>query len=211
MPDILSPLSALSSPAAGSALSAYVLVPAAIFLARTLDMGLSTLRFVFISQGRRGMATAAGFFESLIWLLVVAQALQHVGNPVAVVGYAGGYAFGTWSGLWLEGKMAMGHRLLRVILPADDPGTVVDLMREEGQGVTVVEGEGMKGPVSILFTVARRRQIEKLISLIREHDPAAFFAVEDVRQANEGAFPLARQRTRRRSFLRRAARETEET
>lgn len=169
-------------------LFAWVVLPLLIFCARTVDVSLATLRIVAVAQGRTGMAAGLGFFESLLWLIIVAQALQHLDNPLCVIGYAGGYAFGNVVGLALERRLALGHRLVRVIVPGDDPGHVIDDLRQQGHAVTVVTGEGLKGSVQILFTIAKRKDVEQMIALIRERYPNAFFAVEDVRQAYEGYF-----------------------
>lgn len=169
---------------------AWVILPLLIFLARTIDVSLATLRIVAIAQGRVGMAAVGGFFESLLWLIIVSQALQHLDNPLCVIGYAAGYSFGNVVGLALERRLAMGHRLVRVIIPGDDPGHVIGDLRGLGHGVTVITGEGLRGPVQILFTVAKRKEVQSMIELFRDRYPKAFFAIEDVRQAHEGYFAV---------------------
>jgi hypothetical protein len=85
--------------------------------------------------------------------------LRHVSNPLCAVAYAGGFATGNAMGLKLEEKLAMGRRLLRVILPNGyEPGEesgpdLVAELRAAGFGVTVVHGEGLKGPVKVLLTL----------------------------------------------------------
>jgi len=170
-----------------SPLVLYFLLPLAIFLARTVDMSLSTLRIVFIAQGRRGLAPLIGFFESLIWLVVVGQAIQHLDNPVCLFGYAGGFAFGSLMGLILEEKLAMGNRLVRIILPGIAQG-LVDTLRSTGQGVTVLDGQGVGGPVQLLFTIVRRRDIEKVLAAVNRVAPNAFVSIEDIRQAHQGSY-----------------------
>lgn len=185
---------------ADSPLFAWVILPAVIFLARTIDMSLSTLRIVFISQGRRWLAPAVGFFEALVWLFVVGQALSHLHNPLCVVAYAGGFAAGNLLGLYLEERLAIGLRILRIIVPYDPEmgaAQLVTELREIGLGVTVVEGEGMKGPVKILFTLIWRRDLAKALAIVRRDNPKAFFSIEDVRQATQGLMPPLSSRRRR--------------
>lgn len=169
-------------------LFAWVVLPILIFLARSGDVTLSTLRIVSIAQGRRVLAPVIGFCESLIWLLVISQVLQHLENPLCVVAYAGGFAAGNSMGLHLEQRLAFGMRLLRVIV-REEAGELIEALRQAGFGVTVVAGEGISGPVSILFTLVRRRDLERATELVRTLNPRAFFTVEDVRQAAEGVFP----------------------
>ena len=166
----------------------WLVLPLAIFSARTVDMALGTLRIVFISQGRRVLAPLFGFLEALIWLVVVSQALRHLANPLCIAAYAGGFAAGNLVGLQVEQRLALGMRILRIIL-RDDAEPLVEALRAADLGVTVVVGEGLHGPVKILFGLVRRRDLPKAIEIVRAHRPTAFFTVEDVRQAAQGYFP----------------------
>lgn len=173
--------------AADSPLVVYLILPLAIFVARTIDMSLSTLRIVFIAQGRRGLAPLVGFFESLLWLLVVGQAIKHLDNPLCLFGYAGGFAFGNFVGLIIEGRLAMGNRLVRIIQPGEAP-ELVDALRAEGQGVTVLDGHGVTGKVQLLFAIVRRRDVDKVMATVDRVAPSAFVSIEDIRQAHQGTY-----------------------
>lgn len=176
-----------------SPLFQWVILPLLIFLARALDMTLSTLRIVFIAQGRRRLAPLIGFFESLVWLMVIGQVLQHLSNPVCFIAYAAGFSMGNLVGLRLEERLAIGVRILRIIMNDDfdeSAERLVARLREIGLGVTVVDGQGMKGPVKILFTLVHRRDLGRALDLVRGDHPDVFFSVEDVRQAKQGLLPL---------------------
>ncbi|HEX9730681.1 MAG TPA: DUF2179 domain-containing protein [Thermoanaerobaculia bacterium] len=179
---------ALSDP---QGIYASLVLPLLIFAARAFDMTLSTLRILFISQGRTKLAPLIGFFEALIWLLVMSQVLRHIANPMNAVAYAAGFAMGNLVGLRLEERLAMGMRILRIILPPDADQLVADL-REQGFGVTEVDGEGWKGPVKILFTLVRRKDVPRALAIVRRHHAGAFFSVEDVRQAAQVYYPRIR-------------------
>ena len=60
----------------------WVLLPILIFIARTFDVTLGTLRNVFISKGMRHVVPIVGFFEVLIWLVSIRQIMQHLDNPM---------------------------------------------------------------------------------------------------------------------------------
>ncbi len=185
-----------------------VVLPLSIFLARTLDMSLSTLRITFVAQGRSLLAPIFGFFESLIWLMIIGQVLQHIDNPLCTIAYAGGFAAGNSLGLFIERRMAVGHRILR-IFTTERSEELARLLRRAGVGVTVVDGQGAQGPVQILFSLVRRRDLERMLTLVQRHDPAAVYSVEDVRQAAERVYPALRLGSRRRSrILRRSQRKS---
>jgi len=166
----------------------WVVLPALIFIARTFDMSLGTLRVVFIAQGRGKWAALTGFFEATVWLLIVSQALQHISNPLCVVAYAAGYAAGNVVGLRIEERLALGMRLVRVIVPPETEG-LAQTLRDEGFGVTTVDGQGREGTVKILFTLVRRRNTAKVLEIVSSAHPEAFVTIEEVRQAAQGFLP----------------------
>jgi len=172
-----------------SAFFAWVILPLVIFAARSVELAIGTLRIVFIAQGRTALASMSGFVEVLIWILVVSQALQNLANPLCVVAYAGGFASGHVVGIRIEERLAMGLRLVRIIL-RDQAEELVAELRSRDFGVTVASAEGSQGPVKVLFTVVRRRHLARVLQAVRRHNPQAFFTIEDVRQAEAGVYPL---------------------
>ena len=54
-----------------------------------------------------------GFLTVLIWINVAAQVIQNVGrNWNLTIVYAAGYAAGQATGMWVEGRIALGHQLV---------------------------------------------------------------------------------------------------
>ncbi|HVS02292.1 MAG TPA: DUF5698 domain-containing protein [Thermoanaerobaculia bacterium] len=181
---------ALPHPFFASPWFVWVVLPLFIFVARTTDIGLSTLRIVAISQGRSLQASLIGFFESLLWLAVISQVLPNLRNPLCVVAYAGGFAAGNGFGLFLERRLAMGMQVVRVITQREADELVGNLAAA-GFGVTSLDAEGVKGRVKLIFTVVRRRDVPRVLELVERHNPRSFLSVEDVRRASEGFFPPA--------------------
>lgn len=163
----------------------WVLLPLFILVARAVDVGLSTIRIVFIAQGRRLQAAMIGFFEALIWLAVIGQILHNLRNPLCVLAYAAGFAIGNLLGLSIEQRLAMGMQVVRVITPPP-AAPLVEALGRRGFGATIVEARGARGPVEILFTVVRRSDVPLVLGLARRHDPDGFVSVEDVRSAALG-------------------------
>jgi uncharacterized protein YebE (UPF0316 family) len=188
----------MTSSTATDPLFTWVVVPLLIFLARTMDMTLSTLRVSFIAQGRTRLAPIFGFFESLIWLLIIREVLQRLDNPLCFIAYAGGFAIGSLVGLRVESWMAVGTRIVRIIALERADELARDL-REAGVGVTVVDGHGAQGPVKILFSLVRRRDLERILHLVRDDYPSAFYSIEDVRQASDSIYPVLHSRPRTRN------------
>lgn len=166
----------------------WVLMPMLIFIARTLDVSLGTLRNVFISKGFRSIVPFIGFCEVLIWLISIRQVMQHLDNPVCYIGFAGGFAMGTYVGMRIEARLALGTQVLRIITPTDwQP--LVDALQKANLGITMIDGYGAKGPVKIIFTIVKRKDTDMVRQLIHVVNPMAFYSIEDIRIANQGVFP----------------------
>ena len=171
-----------------SAVFNWVILPILIFLARITDVTLGTMRIISLSRGLRRVAPILGFFEMLIWLLAIRQLFNHLNNPVCYLAFAGGFSTGVYTGMYIEHKMAMGLRLLRIITRYDS-SNLIRILREEGYGLTTIDAEGNQGQVKILFTLVKRRDLSNVLNYVRENNPNAFYTVEDVRSAGQGIFP----------------------
>lgn len=162
-----------------------IALPLLIFFARIADVSIGTIRIIFVSKGQKFLAPLLGFFEVLIWIIVMAKIMQHLDRWYYYIFYAAGFATGNWVGILLEEKLAVGHAALRVITrkPAFE---LIAALRERGYGTTVVDAEGSTGQVNIIYTILKRKELPALIELINEYNPKAFYTVEDIKVVNEG-------------------------
>lgn len=161
------------------------LVPIFIFFARLCDVTFATVRIIFINRGLRSVAPVIGFFEILIWLVALSQVMQHLDRPFNLIAYAAGFAAGTYVGIFVEGKLAVGLVSLRVITQ-DDATALIERLADERFGVTSVGARGLTGRVRLIFSVVRRRDLGRALELVRQAHPRAFVSVSDVRAASEG-------------------------
>lgn len=168
--------------------TAWVVTPLIIFVARIFDVSISTVRIIMLSRGNRRAAPILGFFEVIIWLVAIRQIFQHLDNVMAFVGYGAGFAAGTWIGMMIEEKLALGYLAVRAIVLSDDI-RLPKALTDANFGVTTFVGEGRDGHVRLVFTIIRRRQLQQVMSVIRDVNPNAFVSVTDVRSANEGVIP----------------------
>jgi uncharacterized protein YebE (UPF0316 family) len=150
-----------------------------VFAMRVTDVSLGTIRIVMLVRGRKWIAGALGFFESLVWVLAAGLVLTNMDSPLRIVAFAAGFATGTVLGGTVEGWIAMGQSVLRVITPFDTP-EVAPTLRQAGFGVTVVNAEGKNGEVRLAFTVVPRRRGAEILSIVHTVNPDAFVTLEDV-------------------------------
>jgi uncharacterized protein YebE (UPF0316 family) len=166
----------------------WVLLPLMIFIARIMDVSIQTIRIVFVSRGHKAVASVLGFFEVLIWLLAMGQIIRNLSNPFCYIAYGGGFAAGTYIGLVIEEKLAIGAYLVRIIT-RKDASELVAALRVAGFGVTNVPAEGSTGRVCIVYTVVRRASMPEVMAILEENNPGAFFTIENVRAVREGGLP----------------------
>ncbi|HET6244352.1 MAG: DUF2179 domain-containing protein [Bacteroidetes bacterium] len=178
----------------------WILFPLLIFFARVCDVSLGTLRSVLAAKGHKKIVPFIGFFEVLIWLAAISQIFQNLNNNwLFYFAWAGGYATGSYIGLVLEEKIALGVQVVRIITNQSCEKLISALDREK-YGLTIVDAQGARGPVKILFTTVKRINVGKVIDLINEYNPNAFFSVEDVKSASQIYIPALDKKV---SFFRR--------
>lgn len=171
-------------------MSSLVLLPLLICFSRIIDVSLGTLRIIFVSKGFRVLAPVMGFFEVLIWIIVISQVMQNLTNVVNYVAYAFGFAVGSFVGMSIERRLSLGMVVVRVIT-AKDAGDLITFMRKEGYGVTVLNAEGSSGRVNVVFTVIKRTDVGDVVAHIKQFNPRAFYTVEDIQSVTEGVFPVS--------------------
>jgi uncharacterized protein YebE (UPF0316 family) len=165
----------------------WVVLPLLIFIARTCDVTLATLRNIFIARNIKKIVPLLGFFEVLIWLVAVSQTINNLHNIACYIGFAGGYSMGIFVGITIEGKLALGKQVVRIITNQDTT-SLIAAMSEANMGVTILDGNGAKGPVKVIFTTLKRRDVQLADQLINKHTPNAFYTIEDIRNSNQGVF-----------------------
>src|SRR5690625_1107871 len=145
----------------------WLLLPLLIMSARASDQAIGTLRVVFISKGMKLLAPAVGFVESIIWLLAVSQILKHVDNVFYFIAYGLGFALGNFIGITIEEKLSLGRVIVRIV-STKNTEELIDDMRENNFGLTVVEGHGSTTQIKLIFSVIARKHIKDLIELRSE-------------------------------------------
>ncbi len=172
---------------ANSDLFDLVVLPLAIFLARIADVSLGTLRIIFVSKGMKRIAPLIGFIEVFIWIVAISRIMQNLDNWLCYVAYAGGFATGTYIGLIIEEKLAIGHEMVRVITKRDH-NELVTKLKEEGYGVTAVDAKGVDGDVGVVYIIVKRSMMQEVLGYINKYNPRALFTIESIKFVNKEIF-----------------------
>lgn len=83
-------------------------VPGLIFLGGMTYIAIDTVRIILMNRGFREVAPLLGFVEVVIFLLAVGKVLSGPLSLLNVFAYAAGWAVGTFIGMWMEGRLALG-------------------------------------------------------------------------------------------------------
>jgi uncharacterized protein YebE (UPF0316 family) len=169
----------------------WVGLPLLIFLARVFDVTLGTMRIIFTSRGLRNLAPVLGFVETFVWIIAVSSLVKHAQNVAAYVGYAGGFATGTFVGMMIENKLAVGTITIRAIIRRN-PKELIATLHDAGFGVTAVDGHGSTGDVKIIYSTVKRADLPAIVDIFHRTLPGAFLSVEEVRSTEQGVFPVGK-------------------
>jgi len=162
-----------------------------IFAARVFDVSVGTLRVSSIVQGRTKAAFVLAFLETGMWVFIIASVLDRITlRPVVGVFYALGFATGNVVGIMLERRMAYGNMVVRAFVPSDGE-RIAEAIYEQGFGVTLFPGKGMKGPVTEVCVVCRRGEVRRITRIVEEMWPGAFYVTEVAGSVQGIARPIA--------------------
>jgi uncharacterized protein YebE (UPF0316 family) len=155
-----------------------------IFALRVCDVTLGTIRTVAIVKGFVSTAVILGFFELLVWVLAISQVISRLDESwFLAISYAGGFATGNAVGIMVERKLAMGTSVVR-FMTANHGEAVANALRSDGHEVTTFHGEGSRGPVTLVYAVAPRKQLRSMIRTAQRHDPDIFWISEPAHESS---------------------------
>lgn len=170
-----------------STLFVYLVLPLLIFFSRIMDVTVGTIRIVMVSKGQKKMAPILGFFEILIWLIAISKIFENLNNWTCYFAYAGGFATGNYIGLIIEEKLAVGIVKIQIIT-RKKAVKLIDNMKQAGYGVTYHEAQGSNESVSIIYSIIKRTEIQKVENIVKSTNPRAFYSIEDVKSVSHGVF-----------------------
>ena len=148
-----------------------------IFSLRLADQSLGTMRALLVSKNKPIYAALIGLVESAIWIVAISQVIKDIDDPVLIGAYAAGFAAGTILGSYIERIVGVGNIIVRVFCPANSP-SVAETLRENGHGVTVIDGQGKDGPVKIYLCVIPRRKLKSVLNMIEDINPNAYITTD---------------------------------
>jgi uncharacterized protein YebE (UPF0316 family) len=166
-------------------------LPLYIFAAEMCVVTLSTMRTIFVARGMKFWAPLLGLFEVSIWLFAIGEVMKNLGDWRCSAAFAGGFMLGNFLGILLEEKLAMGSVGVRMITHRDAVN-LIDALRAADYGVTAIDAQGATGPVHVIYTVIKRRNLDRVLTIARRYHPNVFYSVDELHSAALGAATFPR-------------------
>ncbi len=159
-----------------------------IIFVRIIDVSLGTIRTVLIIREKKSIGALIGFVEVLVWFLIVRRALTtDEGSFWIAMAYAGGFAIGTYTGAWLEEKMAIGNASIQIITKGERYD-LVKTLRDNGFAVSTIVVQGKDKDNLMLIIEVNRKKIAIAKKVIKDTAPDSFVIISDIKQTLGGYF-----------------------
>ena len=161
-----------------------------IFFIRIIDVSLGTFRTMATVKGKSVTAALIGFFEVLVWFLIVKEALNTTNNSIFIaISYSLGFATGTYIGSVLSNKYIKGNLSVQIITKKAYPN-MVDGLRNKGFAVSLFEviGKNKDENKYMLFIEISNSDYFKLQKLVKKYDESAFIVANESKYVQNGYF-----------------------
>jgi uncharacterized protein YebE (UPF0316 family) len=158
-----------------------------IFFAKIVEVSIGTMRIILISKGYRKLGTTLALVEIILWVFIASGVINGITeSPMKGIVYSFGFAAGVFAGSLIEQKLAFGKVLIQTITTLDYSKPIAKHLREEGYGVTVIEGMGKDEKRQILMIYANRKSARDVIRGIKDIHPKAMIVSNDVSNVSGG-------------------------
>jgi uncharacterized protein YebE (UPF0316 family) len=164
-----------------------------IFSLRAVGISVYTLGMILTVHGRRLFAVLAGSFNTLLYVMAIGQVVANLNNVVNVAAYVIGFGVGTWIGMILESRIALGFADVHVI-SIEQGEAVAAALREAGFGVTQMYGQGREKPVEIVEAIVPRKNVSAVVRIAEEIDARAIVSVSETKTVQRGYWRPAERR-----------------
>lgn len=164
-----------------------ILVYIIIFLGKIIEISLDTIRIVLINRGEKLKGAVLGFIVIVLWIFIVSAIINNLSqNYFKAFLYALAYAIGNYVGVTIEEKLAIGLSSIQIIVPMDMGDSLAHYLREEGYGLTVLDGHGFNNDKKVLILHIPRKRLNEALKKVKLKAPDAVIIVSDVKRLHGG-------------------------
>ena len=158
-----------------------------IFLARIVDVSISTFRMMIMVRKKSIFTPILAFCEVFVWFIAVRRALNtNIDSILIPIFYSLGYATGTYIGGCLSRKFIKNVNSIEVTTSRGNT-KLINALRSEGCGVSVIAlKNNYRDKKDLLLVDVKSKNTQEMIKLIKELDAKAFIVVKDTKIVHNG-------------------------
>lgn len=150
-----------------------------IFISKTIENILSTLKIIYISNHKKLLGSILNFVITLIWILSAIYILRNFNkNPLCIFIYSLGCFIGTYLGCIIEEKLALGNNMLTVLTAKYIE--VEKALKNLEYNVITIDGYNMDNIEKVLIIIIPRRKKYKVHNIIKLIDKNATIIYENI-------------------------------
>ena len=83
----------------------------------------------------------------------------------------------------------------------EDITKLIESLVEKNYSYTILDGEGKKGAVKLIFIVVKRKNVKDVTEVIHRFSPNAFYSIEDIKRAKGLANSVSTTSVSKQSFF----------
>lgn len=158
-----------------------------IFLARIVDVSISTFRMMIMVRKKSIFTPIFAFCEVFVWFIAARKALNtNIDSILIPIFYSLGYATGTYIGGCLSRKFIKNVNSIEVTTSRNNT-KLINGLRSEGCGVSVIAlKNNYRDKKDLILVDVKSKNTQETIKLIKELDPKAFIVVKDTKIVHNG-------------------------
>ncbi|MFD1671960.1 DUF2179 domain-containing protein [Agrilactobacillus yilanensis] len=151
-----------------------------VFGINVLYLTVNTMRLLLQNRGLSVPAALFGMIEITLYTLGLNYVLKNLNQPIYLLAYAFGFGTGIFLGMLIDRWLAIGYVIVQVITPQDDAeaeqvhSTLARIIRDQGYGVTEMNGRGRDGHREILEVLVPRKDEKIVYDTVLAYNANAF-------------------------------------
>lgn len=151
-----------------------------IFIAKIIEVTISTLRIVFISKGQRNIGVVMAIFEISIWVTLAGTIINGITeDPLKMIAYIAGFAIGCYIGSWLEERIALGITNFNIITNEQTSEKIISILIEEKIGFTTLDAHGQKDSNKYIVAYVARNRKRDILKKLKSINENFFLTMSD--------------------------------
>lgn len=150
-----------------------------IFTSKVVENTIGTLRLIVVANGKKVLGAILQGIIAIIWICITGLVVTNIlEDPFKIVAFALGSIVGSLLGSILEEKIALGNKLLIIVIDSKKEKQITEKIRKNNFAVTSTLGKGMKQEKAILFILIPRKKVNIIIDIVKNIDNNALVISE---------------------------------